>query len=72
MRFRIVFPEPASATVLAALLKQHASRKRYADVMIAALARAGNHIVVTRNQQDFVDLLPRQQLQNWIDDPPTN
>ncbi len=71
-RFRIVFPDQASATVLAVLLKQHASRKRYADVMIAALASAGNHIVVTRNQKDFVDLLPKQQLQNWIDEPPTN
>lgn len=71
-RFRIVFPDPASAAVLATLLKQHASRKRYADVMIAALASAGNHIVVTRNQKDFGDLLPKQQLQNWIDDPPMN
>jgi hypothetical protein len=33
---------------------------------------AGNHIVVTRNQKDFVDLLPKHQLQNWIDDPPTS
>ncbi len=40
--------------------------------MIVAIAIAGNHIVVTRNQKDFVDLLPKHQLQNWIDDPPTN
>ncbi len=71
-RFRIVFPDQASAFVLAALLKQHASHKRYADMMIAAQARAGNYIVVTRNQKDFIDLLPKQQLQNWIDDPPIN
>ena len=71
-RFRIVFPDQASAALLAALLKQHPSHKRYADLMIAALASSGQHIVVTRNQKDFVDLLPKQQLQNWIDDPPTN
>jgi predicted nucleic acid-binding protein len=40
--------------------------------MIAAIAIAGHHIVITRNQKDFTDLLPKQQLQNWIDDPPTN
>ncbi len=63
-RFRVVFPDLASAEALTALLKQHASRKRSADVMTAAHASAGNHIVVTRNQKDFVDLLPKQQLQN--------
>ena len=54
------------------LMKQHSSHKRYADLMIAAIAIVGNHIVVTRNQKDFVDLLPKHQLQNWIDDPPTS
>jgi hypothetical protein len=28
-----------------------------------------NHIIVTRNRADFVDLLPKGQLANWIDDP---
>lgn len=27
-------------------------------------------VVVTRNQTDCVDLLPKAQLVNWIDDPP--
>ena len=47
------------------------TRKRYADVMIAAMALAGNHIVVTRNQTHFADLLPLRQLANWIDNPPS-
>jgi hypothetical protein len=34
--------------------------------MIAAMA----NIIVTRNQGDFVDLLPQSRLVNWIDDPP--
>lgn len=38
--------------------------------MIAALALAGQHIVVTRNQTHFADLLPTTQLSNWIDTLP--
>jgi len=38
--------------------------------MIAAMAEAGGHIVVTHNQDDFVDLLPQSRVVNWIDDPP--
>lgn len=71
-RFRIVSPNKSSATAMSLLVKQHSSSKRYADLMIAAIAIAGNHIVVTRNQKDFVDLLPKHQLQNWIDDSPTS
>ena len=70
--FQIVAVDQAAVAVLKRLLKQYQSRKRYADVMIAAIAIAGHHIVITRNQKDFADLLPKQQLQNWIDDPPTN
>jgi predicted nucleic acid-binding protein len=40
--------------------------------MIAAIAKAGHHIVITRNTKDFADLLPKAQLQNWIDDAPVN
>ena len=54
------------------MLKQHQSKGHYADLMIAALAKAGHHIVVTRNTKDFADLLPNAQLQNWIDDLPAN
>ena len=43
------------------------TRKRYADVVIAAMALAGNDIVVTRNVDDFRDLLPADRIQNWID-----
>jgi len=45
-------------------------RKRYADLMIAAMVVAGQHILVTRNHADFIDVLPTAQLANWIDDPP--
>jgi predicted nucleic acid-binding protein len=38
-------------------------------MMIAAMALAGGHIVVTRNKQHFADLLPANQIANWIDDP---
>jgi predicted nucleic acid-binding protein len=71
-RFRIVFPDQHSTSSLAVIRKQHPSHKRYPDLMIAALAQAGNHIVITRNQKDFADLLPKSQLQNWIDDMPVN
>ena len=43
------------------------TRKRYADVLIAAQVLAGQHILVTRNTSDFRDLLPMEQLQNWVD-----
>lgn len=41
-----------------------------APMMIAATVLAGRHILVTRNQRDFIDLLPKSQLVNWIDFPP--
>ncbi len=65
----IVFDQPGSE-VLKQLQKQHQSRKRYADLMIAAIALSGRHIVVTRNVKHFEDLLPKSHLQNWIDDAP--
>jgi predicted nucleic acid-binding protein len=43
------------------------TKKRYADVMLAAMARADGLTIVTRNVQDFKDLLPTQKIQNWID-----
>jgi predicted nucleic acid-binding protein len=68
--FHILTLDQASAVTLAELLRRHQSRKRYADMMIAALALAGRHVLVTRNQKHFADLLPPAQLQNWLDDPP--
>ena len=52
------------------LRQRHRRRKRYADLMIAAIVAAGQHVLVTRNQGDFRDVLPQAQLANWIDDPP--
>lgn len=69
-RFRVVVFDNASAEVMERLRRQHRQRKRYADLMIAAMAIAGRHIVVTRNHADFVDVLPIGQLVNWIDEPP--
>lgn len=70
--FQILVFDQVSAEVMKRLRKQHQSHKRHPDLMIAAMAIAGSHTVVTRNQKDFAHLLPKQQLQNWIDDPPTN
>jgi predicted nucleic acid-binding protein len=68
--FHIVPFDDACALVLERLRRSHRRRKRYADLMIAAMAEAGGHVVVTRNQDDFVDLLPQSRLMNWIDNPP--
>ena len=50
------------------LIERFKTRKRYADVLIAAQTIAGRHLLITRNTDDFRDLLPAQQLQNWIDE----
>jgi len=69
-QFHIVVFDGACATVMERLRQQHRRRKRYPDLMIAAMVIAGQHILVTRNRTDFVDVLPMTQLANWIDDPP--
>ncbi len=66
-RFNIVLFDEASSTAMQDLMKTHKAHKRYADMMIAAIALAGRHIVVTCNQKDFMPLLPRPLLTNWID-----
>lgn len=68
--FNVVLFDQASAEVMVRLQRQVKTNKRYADVMIAATAIAGQHIVVTRNQRHFIDLLPPRQLANWIDVTP--
>ncbi len=68
--FQMLILDESGVTKLVELQKQHSSNKRYADMMIAAIALTGKHIVITRNQRHFVDLLPAIQLANWIDDPP--
>lgn len=69
-RFHAVGFDQSCAGAMERLRRRHRSRKRYADLMIAAMAEAGRHVLVTRNRADFVDLLPQAQLVNWIDDPP--
>ena len=66
--FRIAAFDEKSAEKMRELQKKFSSKKRYADLMIAAMALAGNHIVVTRNIKHFADILPAQQLENWIDE----
>jgi predicted nucleic acid-binding protein len=68
--FNVVLFDQASAEVMMRLQRQVKTNKRYADVMIAAAALSGQHIVVTRNQRHFADLLPSKQLANWIDVTP--
>jgi predicted nucleic acid-binding protein len=68
--FQIVVFDAACASVMDDLRQRHRRRKRYADLMIAAIVAAGQHVLVTRNQGDFRDVLPQAQLANWIDDPP--
>ena len=69
-RFQVVLFDAACADHLRHLQSKLKTRKRYADVMIAATALAGRHVVVTRNIAHFVDLLPANQFVNWIDEPP--
>lgn len=69
-RFPIVWFDSSSATMLERLRQQQRRSKRYADLMIAATVLAGRHTLVTRNQRDFADLIPKGQLINWIDIPP--
>ena len=69
-QFQVVVFDADCATVMERLRQQHRRRKRYADLMIAAMVIAGQYILVTRNHVDFVDVLPPAQLVNWIDDPP--
>ena len=56
--------------VLEELKRHYKTHKKYADMMIAAMAKVGKHVVVTRNLKDFYGLLPPNQLANWIDKEP--
>jgi predicted nucleic acid-binding protein len=69
-QFNIVTFDQPSAEIMLRLHQKLKSHKRYADVMIAAMAIAGNHVLVTRNTQHFTDLLPRRQLVNWLEKLP--
>ncbi len=67
-RFKIIpFDEGASKKLLC--LRRKPRKKRHADMMIAAMTLSCHFILVTRNERDFSDLLPPQQVENWIDHP---
>lgn len=69
-RFNVVIFDESCAAAMEDLQRKQKSHKRYADMMIAAVAKVGNHIVVTRNQKHFMKFLPKSQLANWIDEEP--
>lgn len=68
--FDIVPFDERCVRLLLDIQKKGGTRKRYADVMIAAMAIVWDKILVTRNRRHFADLLPPEQIVNWIDDPP--
>src|SRR5262249_3073698 len=59
--YQTVYVNGQAIAELTALRSRVSTRKRYADVVIAAMALAGDDIVVTRNVDDFRDLLPADQ-----------
>lgn len=65
--FTVCYVSEAAVNELQAMQQRIKTKKRYADVVLAAMARAEGLTVVTRNVQDFKDLLPMQRVQNWID-----
>ena len=69
-QFHGVVFDAACATVMDDLRQRHRRRKRYADLMMAAVVAAGQHILVTRHRADFRDVLRPTRLAHWIDDPP--
>ena len=69
-QFNIFVFDEKSSKAFAKIKQKHKTNKRYADVQIAAMALAGNHIVVTRNEDHFKDLLPKSQIENWVDTSP--
>jgi predicted nucleic acid-binding protein len=67
-RFQVLYFDDQSLVIAERLTAQVRTRRRYADVLITAQVLAGHHVLVTRNTRDFRDLLPADQLQNWVDD----
>ncbi|MGH9854432.1 MAG: type II toxin-antitoxin system VapC family toxin [Blastocatellia bacterium] len=65
--YQTIYVNEQAVAELVAWRNRMSTRKRYADVVIAAMALAGGDIVVTRNVDDFRDLLPADRIQNWID-----
>lgn len=67
-RFNVIIFDEECAKALKELRHNHKAHKRYTDMLIAAMAEAGNHIVVTRNTKHLEKLLPKKYLENWIDE----
>ncbi len=65
--FTILYIDQPAVEKLIELRQKHSTKKRYPDVIVAAIALAGGHVVITRNVDDFRDLLPAARIQNWID-----
>ncbi|MEP7339923.1 MAG: type II toxin-antitoxin system VapC family toxin [Acidobacteriota bacterium] len=65
--YQTVYVDEQAVAALNSLRQRVNTRKRYADVIIAAMALASDDIVVTRNVDDFRDLLPAIRIQNWVD-----
>ncbi len=65
--YETVYLDERAIAHLVALRQRVSTRKRYIDVVLAAMALARDDVVVTRNVDDFSDLLPAARVQNWID-----
>lgn len=69
-QFKVIpFGEEAAEKFLWLKQKVKRQKKRHTDMMIAAMTLSSRYILVTRNERDFADLLPVQQVENWIDNP---
>ena len=66
-QFKVAYLDEDAVERMRNLLSRVRSKKRYADVIIAAIALAQGWVVVTRNTDDFKDLVPPHLLQNWVD-----
>jgi tRNA(fMet)-specific endonuclease VapC len=66
--FQIIAFNEKCAEKMRELQKKFQTKKRYADLMIAAIALSENYILITRNTKHFADILPARQLENWIDE----
>lgn len=70
-QFKVIpFDEEAVEELTGLQKKVKRWKKRYADIMIAAMTLSNHFVLVTRNERDFSDLIPAQQMENWIDHPP--
>ena len=69
-QFNIIIFDEDCSKALDVLIKRQKTHKRYADFLIAAMAKAGKHVIVTRNIEHFKKLLPESQIANWVDEKP--